>query len=115
MNLFPKFAQGLSYQDFLGRYANDSQKMRWQQVHDHVTLTSAQRDLLRSSSLQERQKRFYDREGHDAQPAQSGDSERRTELPRHEILKWAPDSWCQEPLVRRWIEALPIERSLLGR
>lgn len=48
MNLFPKFAHGLSYPDFLGRYANDSQKARWQQVHDQVALTPAQRDLLRS-------------------------------------------------------------------
>ena len=48
MNLFPKFAQALSYQDFLGRYANDSQKARWQQVYDQVALTPAQRDLLRS-------------------------------------------------------------------
>ena len=48
MNLFPKFAQGLTYQDFLGRYANDPQKTRWHQVHDQVALTPAQRELLRS-------------------------------------------------------------------
>lgn len=48
MNLFSKFAAGLSYKDFLARYANDSQKARWQQVHDAVVLTPAQRELLRS-------------------------------------------------------------------
>jgi thiol-disulfide isomerase/thioredoxin len=46
MNLFSKFAQGLAYDDFLARYANDSQKQRWKQVHGQVTLTAAQRELL---------------------------------------------------------------------
>jgi hypothetical protein len=46
MELFEKYQQGLAYDDFLARYANDSQKQRWRQVHDQVTLTSAQRQLL---------------------------------------------------------------------
>jgi hypothetical protein len=48
MNLFPKFAEALSYQDFLARYANDAHKVRWQQVHGQVTLSPAQRELLAS-------------------------------------------------------------------
>ena len=48
MNIFPKFPQGLSDTDFLARYANDAQKLRWKQVHDAVVLTPAQRELLRS-------------------------------------------------------------------
>jgi hypothetical protein len=48
MNLFPEFAQGLSYHDFLGRYGNEAHKVRWQQVHGQVTLTPAQRTLLGS-------------------------------------------------------------------
>lgn len=46
MNLFPNFAKALTYDDFLARYANDAQKVRWQQVHGQVSLTPAQRDLL---------------------------------------------------------------------
>lgn len=46
MNLYSKFAQGLSYADFLKRYASDAQKIRWQQVHQQVTLTPAQSELL---------------------------------------------------------------------
>ena len=48
MNLFPEFAQGLSYTEFLARYANDGQKTRWQQVHDAIHLSAAQGDLLRT-------------------------------------------------------------------
>ena len=48
MNLFPKFSQGLAYTDFLARYANDAQQLRWKQVHEAVVLTPVQRDLLRS-------------------------------------------------------------------
>lgn len=46
MNLFEKYPQGLSYADFLARYANDGQKVRWKQVHSQITLSQAQRDLL---------------------------------------------------------------------
>ena len=48
MNLFDKFNQGLPYADFLARYATDVQKARWQQLHEQVRLTAAQRQLLGS-------------------------------------------------------------------
>jgi hypothetical protein len=48
MILFEKLSLGLSYEDFLSRYANDNQKQRWRQVHAQVTLTDAQRELLGS-------------------------------------------------------------------
>jgi thiol-disulfide isomerase/thioredoxin len=48
MNLFEKFQQGLAYPDFLARYATDTQKQRWQQIHDQIVLTSPQRELLAS-------------------------------------------------------------------
>src|SRR5690349_3080163 len=43
---FAKFEQGLTYNDFLARYANEGQKERWRQVHAQVALTPAQRQLL---------------------------------------------------------------------
>ena len=46
MNLFDKLGQGLTYTDFVQRYANDVQKQRWRQVHEQVVLTPAQRNLL---------------------------------------------------------------------
>jgi hypothetical protein len=46
MNLFDSFQQGLSYSDFLARYATDEQKRRWQQVHEQVSLMPAQKELL---------------------------------------------------------------------
>ena len=46
MNLFDKYKLGLSYDDFLARYAKDDQKQRWLQVHEQVALTAAQRELL---------------------------------------------------------------------
>jgi len=46
MNIFGKFSQGLGYNDFLARYANDAQKTSWRQVHGQVALTPAQRELL---------------------------------------------------------------------
>lgn len=52
MNLSDKFQQGLPYADFLARYANDGQKQRWRQVHEQVTLTPAQRELLGSFTRQ---------------------------------------------------------------
>jgi hypothetical protein len=48
MNLFEKFHEGLSYADFLSRYATDAQKERWQAVHSQVVLTPAQVQLLGS-------------------------------------------------------------------
>ena len=48
MNLFEKYKLGLTYDDFLKRYANDAQKLRWQQVHQQVALTPVQRELLGS-------------------------------------------------------------------
>jgi hypothetical protein len=48
MNLFDKYQLGLSYADFIARYATDVQKERWRQVHEQVTLTPAQRSLLAS-------------------------------------------------------------------
>lgn len=46
MNLFAKFQQGLTYDAFIARYANDGQKQRWRQFHEQVSLTTAQRALL---------------------------------------------------------------------
>jgi thiol-disulfide isomerase/thioredoxin len=48
MNLFEKYQQGLGYADFIARYANDGQKQRWRQVHQQVTLSPAQAQLLAS-------------------------------------------------------------------
>lgn len=48
MNLFAKYEKGLSYTDFIARYANDAQKERWRQFHAQVTLSPAQRELLAS-------------------------------------------------------------------
>src|SRR5205085_2129262 len=48
MNLFEKYQRGLSYSDFIARYANDAQKQRWQQMHAQVSLTTAQKNLLGS-------------------------------------------------------------------
>ncbi len=48
MNLFEKFQLGLSYHDFLARYATDDQKKCWRQVRDQIQLTDAQRQLLAS-------------------------------------------------------------------
>src|SRR2546425_4433383 len=43
---FEKFQQGLSYHDFIARYANEGQKQRWRQVYEQVALTPSQRQLL---------------------------------------------------------------------
>lgn len=48
MNLFDKYKLGLTYTDFIARYANDAQKQRWRQVYEQVALTAPQRDLLGS-------------------------------------------------------------------
>ncbi len=48
MNLHEKHKAGLSYHDFLERYGTDVHKSRWQQFHDQVALTDAQRTMLQS-------------------------------------------------------------------
>src|SRR5438067_9550245 len=48
MNPFEKFQQGLPYEAFLARYANENQKERWRQLHAQVSLTGPQRELLGS-------------------------------------------------------------------
>jgi thiol-disulfide isomerase/thioredoxin len=48
MNLFDKYRLGLTLPDFVAKYANDAQKLRWQAMHEQVALTIAQRELLSS-------------------------------------------------------------------
>jgi hypothetical protein len=48
VNLFEKFQSGLTYEDFLVRYANEGQKQRWKQVYDNVVLKAEQKQLLES-------------------------------------------------------------------
>ena len=48
MNFFDRFQKGLSYQDFLARYANENQKQRWRAFHEQVKLTAQQHELLAS-------------------------------------------------------------------
>src|SRR5262245_49020463 len=45
-NHVENFPLGLTYLDFLARYANDGQKLRWRQMHEQVRLTESQRALL---------------------------------------------------------------------
>jgi hypothetical protein len=48
MNLFDRYSAGLTYDDFLARYASASQKERWRHVREQVVLTPAQHELLAS-------------------------------------------------------------------
>src|SRR5262245_13583226 len=48
MNLFEKLQLGLSYDDFIARYATEDQKKRWRQMREQIRLTEAQRQLLSS-------------------------------------------------------------------
>jgi thiol-disulfide isomerase/thioredoxin len=48
MNLYEKQQLGLTYHDFLAKYGTDVHRSRWQQFHEQVKLTDAQRDLLKS-------------------------------------------------------------------
>jgi hypothetical protein len=48
MNLFDKFSQGLTYAEFIARYADEGQKLRWRQIHEQVALMARQRELLAS-------------------------------------------------------------------
>lgn len=40
------FGQGLTYSDFLDKYASEAQRPRWAAVHERVSLTDTQRELL---------------------------------------------------------------------
>ncbi|WP_166830989.1 thioredoxin family protein [Thalassoroseus pseudoceratinae] len=46
MNFGEKFDQGLSYSAFLEQYGNANDQTRWQAVHEEVSLTAAQKELL---------------------------------------------------------------------
>ena len=48
MNLHEKQQLGLPYADFLNKYGKDTDKARWQQLHAQITLTEAQKTLLKS-------------------------------------------------------------------
>jgi hypothetical protein len=48
MNLFEKYKLGLPYQDFLKKYGSEVHQARWQQVHQQVVLSDAQKALLQS-------------------------------------------------------------------
>jgi len=42
------FASGLSYEDFLAKYANENQKERWNGKHQTISLSEGQKSLLSS-------------------------------------------------------------------
>lgn len=48
MDFGAKFPTGLTYDDFLEKYANGSDKARWDGFHQQVTLTDEQKSLLNS-------------------------------------------------------------------
>ncbi|MCH2211821.1 MAG: thioredoxin family protein [Fuerstiella sp.] len=41
-----KFESGLTYESFLTQFATDEQKTRWRTIHEQVSLTEEQRNLL---------------------------------------------------------------------
>ena len=41
-----KFETGLGYHDFLQKYGTEEQRRRWEMVHEQVSLSAAQRELL---------------------------------------------------------------------
>ncbi len=43
-----KFAEGLSYRDFLEKYGTDAHRQRWAAVYERVRLTDEQQNLLAS-------------------------------------------------------------------
>ena len=43
-----KFDEGLEYHAFLAKYGTAEQRRRWEMVHEQVTLSDAQRELLAS-------------------------------------------------------------------
>ena len=48
INFQSKFESGLSYHDFLEKYGSDTDRMKWQGVHDLVKLSDSQKTLLSS-------------------------------------------------------------------
>ncbi len=46
MDFAAQIPNGLSYEDFLAKYATNEQQRRWQGIDEQVTLTDAQRELL---------------------------------------------------------------------
>ena len=46
VNYGEKFDQGLTYSAFLEQYGNTKDQSRWQAVHEEVSLTAAQKELL---------------------------------------------------------------------
>ncbi len=48
MNLHEKYKLGLTYADFLTRHGTDAHRDRWKKFHEQVTLTDAQKTLLKS-------------------------------------------------------------------
>jgi thiol-disulfide isomerase/thioredoxin len=48
MNFGDKYSAGLTYDEFLARYANPTEKQRWDDFHRQVTLTDPQKTLLNS-------------------------------------------------------------------
>ncbi len=48
MDYAAKFEKGLSYAEFLDRYANPDQKNRWAGLHEKVKLSESQTGLLKS-------------------------------------------------------------------
>ena len=48
MNFAATFEQGLTYEAFLAKYANEEQRRRWNAVHAQVALSEQQQALLRS-------------------------------------------------------------------
>ncbi len=48
MNFAAKFEEGLSYDQFLQKYADDEQKRRWDGLYNEVSLTDSQKELLKS-------------------------------------------------------------------
>ncbi|MBM3994900.1 MAG: thiol reductase thioredoxin [Planctomycetes bacterium] len=48
MNLFDKYKLGLPYGEFLAKHGSDGDRARWKQVHGQVSLSEAQRTLLKS-------------------------------------------------------------------
>jgi thiol-disulfide isomerase/thioredoxin len=52
MSLYPAFAHGLSYTDFLAKYGTPAHQARWHATHETVTLTPAQTATLQGFSRQ---------------------------------------------------------------
>jgi len=48
MDYAAKFATGLTYDDFLGKYGSDTERRRWNDFHEQVSLSEEQTSLLGS-------------------------------------------------------------------